>query len=142
MAYICEYFDIRELVSPKFHAKHGDNSWWWLDPRLCMMLDRIHARFGVTYVNTWHWNGRFDQRGLRSQIDLAALKREGIYLPDGFHETGRAADMHFRDVSVAEARKYILAHPLEFPEIRGVEIAPSWLHVDVRNSDKVIVFNA
>ncbi len=93
MSYRCKYFDIRELVSPKVFADRGELAWQLLDPRLCVMLDKIHDKFGTTYCNTWHWGGRFDQRVLRNPVDIEQLKKEKIWLDYGQHESGRAADM-------------------------------------------------
>jgi hypothetical protein len=136
----CKYFSIKELVSPAVFKRYGEDAWAFLDERLCVTLDAIRARFGATVVNDWSWGGSFRYRGLRAAVDYPELKRQGIYLRNSYHNKGKACDMHFRNISVNEARKYILQHPAEFPFVKGVEIAP-WLHIDVRESDKVIIFN-
>jgi hypothetical protein len=133
------HFSIRELVSPAVYKQHGNDAWSMLDERLIITLDAIRERFGATIVNDWAWGGSFRYRGLRAAVDYPELKRQGIYLRNSYHNKGKAADMHFRSTSVTTARKYILSHPDEFPFVKGVEVAP-WLHIDVRNSDRVVVF--
>jgi hypothetical protein len=133
------HFSIRELVSPAVYKRYGNDAWSMLDDRLIITLDAIRERFGATIVNDWAWGGSFRYRGLRAAVDYPELKRQGIYLRNSYHNKGKAADMHFRSTSVTTARKYILSHPDEFPFVKGVEVAP-WLHIDVRNSDRVVVF--
>ena len=135
----CKHFRIEELVSPKVFKDRGQNAWKLLDPRLLVTIDALVDKFGPMIVNDWLCGGHFDQRGLRSFADYAALKKEGIWLTYGQHEAGRAIDCHFKNTTVKAVREYILAHPAEFPHIKGVEIA-SWLHIDVRNGDTVEVF--
>lgn len=137
--YRCEHFLISELISPATFRKYGQSAWDKMDWRLLTTLDAVRDRFGPTVINNWLWGGSFKYRGLRADVDFRELKRQGIYLPNSQHVFGRAADMHFKDVSVEYAREYILSHPKEFPYVKGIEIAP-WLHLDVRDSSKVIVF--
>jgi uncharacterized protein YcbK (DUF882 family) len=139
--YRCKHFDIRELVSPVVWQQMGERAWTLFDPALLQTLDQIREKFGVMWVNTWHWGGQYSQRGLRSAAERNKLISMGIWKPYSQHMLGRAIDCHFKDVTVKYAREYILAHPAEFPHIKGVEIA-NWLHIDTRNSEKVVVFNA
>lgn len=143
MSYRPKHWIIQELVSPAVYQALGEKAWKQLDPRLLMVLDRLVDRFGPAICNNWHTGGKFDLRGLRHYVlDKAKCLREGIWVDFGQHEPGRAADLNFLKATVKQVREYILAHPDEFPEIRGVEIADGWLHIDVRNSMTVEVFRA
>lgn len=140
MYYRCKHFCIQELVSPDVYKFAGVKAWLYLDPYLLRVLDRIVDKWGVTIINTWKWKGNFDLRGFRHPgIDAKRLKLSGINDKMSLHQVGRAFDMHFKNTSVAVVRDYIRNNPAEFPEIKGIEIA-SWLHIDSRNSNKVIVF--
>jgi len=136
-----KHFDIKELVSPKFYASAGDAGWAYISPTLIEMIDRLREVFGPVIVNDWAWGGSFRYRGLRAEIDIPALKRQKIYRIGSLHNFGKAVDCHFRNVTVDQAREYIISHQGEFPHIRGIEIAP-WLHIDVRNSDRMVIFRA
>lgn len=141
MAYRCKHFDIRELISPAVWQQMGEKAWTLLDPLLLQTIDQIQEKWGTMWVNTWHWGGQYSQRGLRSPLEITKLREQGIWKPFSQHVFGRAVDCHFKHATVTEVRQYILSHPNEYPHIRGVEVA-NWLHIDTRNSDKVIVFQA
>jgi len=143
MAYRCKNYKLQELVSPLVYAARGEEAWEMLDEQLLRVIDRIADKFGPVIINNWMWGGRFDLRGLRHYVlDKPKCLKEGIWIDYGQHEPGRAVDMSFPKHTVKEVREYILAHPEEFPEIRGIEVAKGWLHIDVRNSLTVEVFNA
>lgn len=142
MSYRPKHWIIQELVSKRVYDARRDEAWELLDPRLLMVLDRLVDRFGPAYCNNWHQGGMYDLRGLRHLLDKAKCDKEGIWLNFGQHERGAAADINFYKASVKEVREYIIAHPDEFPEIKGIEIADGWLHIDVRNSMTVEIFKA
>lgn len=132
---ICKYFKIQELVSPDVYKRMGNNAWWLFDPRLLQTADNIRQKFGTMIINDWSWGGQFRFRGLRSIIDSQAPKADF-----SLHRFGMAIDCHFKNVSVTTVRKYIIDHPSQFPDIRGLELDVSWLHFDTRNADKLITF--
>jgi len=144
MYYICKHFELRELVSPWVWNKYMATPmllWQLADPGMLHVLDRLRVKFGVTYCNTWMWNGVYTLRGYRHPvIDMPYMKAEKIYLELGLHEHFKAYDISFKTASVPDVRQYILSHPKEFPEIKGVELRVSWLHIDCRNRERVITF--
>lgn len=132
---VCKYFKIQELVSPEVFKRFGQNAWWFFDPRFLTVSDRLRELFGPMTINDWLWGGEFRHSGLRSIIDTTA--------PGGsfsLHRFAMAGDGKFRDATAAEVRAYILKHPEKFPEIKGLEMGVSWLHYDVRNSSKLVIF--
>ena len=133
--YTCKHFKIEELVSKAVFRRYGQNAWWFFDPRILMVEDRLRGRFGPAVVNDWLWGGKFQHRGLRTPIDIEA--------PAGdfsFHRLGMALDSHYLKRSVQEVRKYIIDNPDEYPEIKGLELDVNWLHKDVRNASRLITF--
>ena len=135
-------FDIRELVSRPVFQHYGEAvCWFFFDPRLLITLDHLAKEFGVTYVNTWMYPRmqQFDLRGLRHTIiDLPRIRASGIEPLVGLHPYGMAADMHFKDVTVAAVRKDIANNPYKYPHIKGMNGKSGYLHIDVRNSIKMI----
>ncbi len=132
---VCKHFIIQELVSPAVFLRFGQNAWRFFDPRFLSVSDRLRAFFGPMIINNWASGGQFRFRGLRSPIDLEAPKGDF-----SFHRFAMAGDAHFLKATVQEVRAYILANPDKFPEIKGLEKDVNWLHYDVRNSDRLILF--
>ncbi|HNX38725.1 MAG TPA: hypothetical protein PKI15_10245, partial [Candidatus Cloacimonadota bacterium] len=56
------------------------------------------------------------------------------------HQLGNAIDAVFKNTTAEIVRQYIIAHPEEFPEIRGIEMNVSWIHIDTRNWDHMVKF--
>ena len=142
----CRNFEIRELVSRKVFQDRGESAWQLFDPRLLAVIDRLVDKFGACVVNDWPFGGKMEYRGYRGRRDLPkshftrGAGQDTYSLDYDQHIHGRAIDCHFKKISVPEVRNYILANPQEFPEIKGIELDVSWLHIDVRNSDKVMAF--
>jgi len=58
------------------------------------------------------------------------------------HSFGRAMDLIFKDTTAEQVRQDILAtksHP-DFLFINSFEENTSWLHIDVRNVDRILTF--
>lgn len=136
----CKHFIIEELVPPAVFKKRGQKAWQLIDPRLVETLDAIKARFprGTMTINNWKWGGDRTQSGLRTFRFYKLLQS----FKNSFsqHKYGRAIDAIFSDYGINHVRNYIIAHPNEFPHIKGIELGVSWLHIDVRNSDTVLTF--
>lgn len=129
--YIPKYFGIKELVPPETYnaVANKDSLWWLFDDRLLKTLDMLRDKYGPVYCNNWD-NG-LKYRGFRPEDAPAGVKMSQ-------HKRGRAADCHFKNVSVEEVRKAILTNPLAeaFKYITCIERDVTWLHFDVRNWDK------
>jgi hypothetical protein len=124
--YKARYFVIQELVPRSVFVGRGEKAWSLLDDRALRTLDAIREEFGVTVVNTWHRDGDREWSGLRTPNS----PYHRIYSQ---HSYGRAFDCIFPEHPSEDVRAYILAHPRQFPHIRGVERGVSWLHFDVGN---------
>jgi uncharacterized protein YcbK (DUF882 family) len=130
--YKCKYFKIQELVSKKIYQELGEKAWILFDERLLKTADKLREKFGITFVNDWHRNGKFSNRGFRSKNCKIGSKYSQ-------HKFGRAIDCHFRKISTRKARKYILKNQNKFSEIKGIEMKTNWLHFDVGNRGEKIV---
>lgn len=133
--YRCQYFAIHELVPRAVAFARGEAAWELLDDRLLITSDRLRQRFGKMTVNNYHWGGDREWSGLRTPVSP-------YFSQYSQHTFGRAADCLFADATADEVRADILAHP-ELPAfelIGGIELDVSWLHFDVRNTDRIKTF--
>lgn len=131
----CRWFEIRELVPRHVYEARGDRAWQLLDAGMLAVLDRLRERFGPMIVNNWHRSGEREWSGLRTP-------GSPYYSPYSQHSFGRAFDVLFLRADVETVRQHILANPELYPEIGGVELDVSWLHIDGRNVDGILRFNA
>lgn len=131
--YKCKWFDIEELVPEKVFLDRGEMSWELLDKGMLLTLDRLRDIYGPITVNDWKWGGEREWSGLRTPDSP-------YYSPYSQHTFGRAADCIFHDVSVEKVREDILARGSPFSFIQAIELNTSWLHFDVRNTDKIKTF--
>ena len=133
--YTCEFFQLRELVPQKVFERRGAKAWELLDERLLFAIDRLRGKYGRMTINNWHWGGDRMWSGLRTP-------GSPFYSPTSQHSFGRAADILFSDIAAEDVRKDIQANPNspEFDLINAVEIEVPWLHIDVRNCERILFF--
>jgi len=131
----CKKFIIQELVSPEVYKKRGESAWCLINKDLIKTLDTLKEQFpnGTCTINDWKWGGQFKYSGLRSPDS-------SNYSISSLHTVGMAADCKFNSYDVEEVRQFIINNPDIFPYVKGIEMGTSWLHIDVRNQDKVSLF--
>ena len=132
------HFRIEELVSEElFDLVKPDMLWELFDEKLLDSIDALKEKFpnGSMTINNWLWEGDRTQSGLRT-------KNSKYYSPTSQHSVGKAADCVFSDYETEEVRQYIIDNPRKFPYIKGIEKDVSWLHIDVRSSDRVMLFSS
>lgn len=124
------HFKIHELVPPAIFTMFGENAWWFIDPRLVVLIDAMREEFGSATINNYKFGGKREWSGLRTPDSP-------WYKPTSQHSFGRAADMIFKDYSASGVRDLMIAN-----QSKWLAICPSitlerdveWVHVDVRNS--------
>lgn len=133
--YKCKHFVIEELVDPSTHALRGNLAWELLDDRLLMTIDMLRDRYGQMKINDWKWGGDRNWSGLRT-VDSPWFSTYSQ------HTFGRAADIIFNDITAEEVRKDILreSEMVEFRYINSFEEGTSWLHIDIRNTNRIKTF--
>jgi hypothetical protein len=132
--YRCKHFGIQELVPPKVYEDRGSKAWELLDDRLLKTVDALRERFGACIINNWSFGGSYSESGLRTP-------ESKHYRPYSQHSFGRAADCKFK-VDIEIIRQYILSNPDSFEYINFVELdTPSWLHIDVRNTNRIATWS-
>lgn len=144
--YKCQYFSIKELVSPIVYNKWGEKAWMFFDEDVLRELDYIRETFGSPIIiNNWASGGNLKQCGLRSNMDEISLKKTNygtLYLSG--HTMCKAFDLHS---SFGNHRKlYEHIYDLiknkklkKFKRLENFNNTITWVHCDCLNSD-VIVF--
>jgi len=133
--YTPKYFSYFELV-PKYTYDnyHQGILKGLMDERVLITADALRSRYGPATVNDWNFGGKNQYRGWRPMgCDVGATLSQ--------HKFGRALDMTFENIKAEEVRQDILDNPGSFPLITCVEGNVSWLHFDVRNCQRIKVFN-
>lgn len=139
LAYESRHFGLDEyLPEPVFLQLAKDNMLWkgWLmlDERLLRTDDALRDKFGALTINDWHRGGHRVASGLR-------IPGQAEYKPTSQHSFGRASDKISASLSADDMRKYILAHPDDFPLLTAMEQGVNWLHTDVRNCTRISLVN-
>ena len=135
MTYRCRYFSLHELLPPDVYYARGEMGWQLLDERLLRAIDALRDRYGPMIVNNWRWGGNRQWSGLRTPDSP-------YYSPYSQHTFGRAADCLFSETTAQEVRREILDYPDDDAHklIQSVELDVSWLHIDVRNCDRIMTY--
>jgi len=132
-----KHFKIQELVPKElYQLVKEDTLWGLIDERLIDTIDALKEKFpqGTMTINNWLWGEDRNQSGLRT-------KNSKYYSPTSQHSIGKAIDCVFSEYETDSVRQYIINNPDEFPHIKGIELDVSWLHVDVRSRDEVLLFH-
>ena len=129
-----KFFMIEELVPKNIVEKYGEKAWWFVDEKVISFLDSLRSNLGRSIVvNNYLWGGKNQYRGFR---DIKCK----IGAKNSIHRLGKAADFNVKGITSENVRKYILDNIELYPEVRGIELGVSWVHVDFRNSDRLIKF--
>lgn len=132
--YIPAHFQIQELVPPDVFAERGELAITALDERLVRTLDQLRKAFGPCTVNDWVFGGQLTERCFRTP-DCHHYK------PYSQHSFGRAADCTFKNHTAEAVRKSVIASRSLFPYITFIEDTVSWFHFDVRNCERIQLWN-
>ena len=135
MIYKCKHFGIKELVSEGTYNKRGEKAWQLLDERVLRTADFLREKYGSITINDWSWGGTNHWRGLRTPDSK-------YYSTYSQHSFGRALDLIFKETTAEQVRQDIRdtpSHP-DFLFVTSFEENTSWLHIDVRNVDRILTF--
>ncbi len=140
---IKEYFCIEEFVSEKVYKKHGETAWQFMSIRLLHTMLIIRKELGLSItINNWKWGGKFQQRGLRSNLGyimLKMVKRMRLYL--SAHVLGCGVDFDVKGMTSIEVREWLVQNQDKLPYkirlenlMKGKPI--TWCHLDVLSNIK------
>ena len=130
-----KHFKIHELVPKKMYRKYGDKSWRYVDVRLIETIDILkeHFNLGTMTINNYFWGGNREWSGIRTPDSQN-------YSYGSQHSYANAFDIVFSDYSAEEVRNYIIENKNVFKYVKGMELDVSWVHLDCRNEDEMVLF--
>ena len=131
MSYRPKYFQLHEVVHAQAIVDRGEQAWQLMDERILRGADWLRELFGAITINGKFNGGGFTESGLRDPFTEIGSKYSQ-------HKFGRALDLKFHKVTVAEVYDYIIRNPSEarangitcIEDIRDTK--GKWLHVDCR----------
>ena len=132
-----KYFKVHELVPKKMFEKYGEKSWRYVDVRHIEAIDILkeHFNLGTMTINNYFWGGSREWSGIRTPDSP-------WYSYGSQHSFANALDIVFSDYTAQEVREYIIENQNIFKHIKGLELGVSWVHIDVRNEDEMVLFTA
>lgn len=144
MTYKCEYFDIRELVSPSVYEAKGDRCWRWFDPVALKGLDKLREKFGPLTINNWHSGGDrkysgFHMKGEYNRSEFSGHRMWGSFdlIPVRLSPKKMRIDLLGDEPTQNAVRPVIIG----FEEITELEYNINWFHVRFcSNIDGVLVY--
>ena len=89
--YKCQYFGIKELVSPVVYDKWKEQAWMFFDENVLQDLDKIRETYGSPIIIN-NWANGLKQCGLRSNMDEMVKSKKTLYL--SAHTMGKGFDLH------------------------------------------------
>jgi len=131
-----KYFKIHELVPKKMFEDNGERAWKYVQRSHIETLDKIkeHFNLGTMTINNYYWNGTREWSAGRDDSSK-------WYSKYSMHSYFQAYDIVFSHYSAEEVRNYIIEnHKSEFEDIGGIELGVSWVHIDFRNVDELVLF--
>ena len=76
--YKCQYFGIKELVSPIVYNKWKEQAWMFFDENVLQDLDTIRKTYGNPIIIN-NWANGLKQCGLRSNMDEMVKSKKTLY---------------------------------------------------------------
>ena len=141
MKYKCQYFGIKELVSPIVYQTWGEQAWMFFNPETLKSLDCIRERYGSPIIiNNWASGGQLKQCGLRSNMDDLVKDKKTLYL--SAHTMGKGFDLHcfygHNNKLWQHCYNLVLANKISFKRLENAKLTNGWVHIDEFQSDNII----
>lgn len=129
--YLDEYFP-KELYLKYANAGRLHVLEWRLSKMLVESDQMLRKALGPLTINNWWDGGPRNWSGFRTTDSK-------YYSEDSFHSWAMASDKIPHETDIDDCISYA-KNNYEVLGIGGLEVRATWLHTDVRNSDKLIVF--
>lgn len=125
-----KHFSANELFPNAVITKYGEQCWQFMDDRLLETIDFIREKIGKRiFVNVRYGDKKFQNRGYR-----ANTYKTKLYCSQHLH--GRAVDFDVEGMPAKDVRDWLKENADILPHPIWVEDAVTWVHIDVRQSDK------
>ena len=138
--YKCQYFSIKELVSPIVYDKWKEQAWMFFDENVLQDLDKIRETYGSPIIIN-DWAKGLKQCGLRSNMDEMVKSKKTLYL--SAHTMGKGFDLHcyYGHNSKLWQRVYDLISKgklKSFRRLENLKDTPTWVHTDQFQSNTIV----
>ena len=138
--YKCQYFDIKELVSPIVYDKWGEQAWMFFSADTLKDLDLIRETYGHPIIIN-NWANGLKQCGLRSNMDEMVKSKKTLYL--SAHTMGKGFDLHcfygHNNKLWQHCYSLILCGKLKtFKRLENIKNTNGWCHIDAFQSDNIV----
>lgn len=124
------HFTATELFPDAVINKYGEQCWQFMDDRLLETLDFIRESIDKSiFINIRGGVKQFQNRGYRPNT-----YKKTLYCSPHLH--GRAVDFDVDGMTAQEVRNWLKENADKLPYPLWVEDDVTWIHIDVRQSDK------
>ena len=135
----CKYFKLAELLAPEYFEDQIA-SWILIDDRLKVNLDWLREKLGVPLtINNYSYTKSKNPKYIRRYSGLRPMNCK-IGAKNSRHKYGLAADIISNAITASSMRKFLKDHASEIPYPIRVEQGVNWLHMDVDNPSKKIIY--
>lgn len=132
-------FYLQEFIDPDTYKRFGNSSIWFIDRKIINLAQFIRERLGKPCtINNWSSGGKYQYSG----FDPPGGFRKATSLSQ--HRFGRAMDLKVKGISPDEVREELITN-FEIYERFGLgaiedgAFAPTWCHIDVRESKELLI---
>lgn len=138
--YKCQYFGIKELVSPIVYDKWKEQAWMFFDENVLQDLDTIRETYGSPIIIN-NWATGLKQCGLRSNMDEMVKSKKTLYL--SAHTMGKGFDLHcfygHNNKLWQHCYNLILCGKLKaFKRLENIKDTNGWVHLDCFQSNNIV----
>ena len=137
---ISDHFYLQEFVPESIYSRFGQNSLWFIDPKVISIAGWIRDYFEKPLIiNTWHMGGNRQYSGFRPPAT-----KVGALLSQ--HRYGRAMDFYITSIPAQEIQLAIKKNFLFLKQLGLTTMeagTDTWTHLDVRftNSSDLLLVN-
>ena len=138
--YKCQYFGIKELVSPIVYDKWKEQAWMFFDENVLQDLDTIRETYGSPIIIN-NWTNNLKQCGLRSNMDEMVKSKKTLYL--SAHTMGKGFELHckygHKQKLWQHCHNLISQKKLKsFKRLENIKNTPTWVHIDGFQADSIV----
>ena len=131
-------FNLKEFIDPETYKRFGDSSIWFIDNRIITLAQFIRERLNKPCtINNWSNGGQYQYSGFRPPECTIGAKLSQ-------HRFGRGIDLKCKGMTADEVREDIIKNfdiynKIGLTTIEDGKFAPTWCHIDVRESEELLI---
>jgi hypothetical protein len=131
-------FSLQEFIDPDTYKRFGTSSVWFIDPKIVTLAQFIRERLGKPCtINNWSSGGQYQYSGFRPpKCSVGASMSQ--------HRFGRAIDLKVKGMKADEVREDIIQNfdiykKVGLTTIEDGAFAPTWCHIDIRDTEGLLI---